>query len=165
MKARLPEHKKIRALREVNEMLNKKGVTKKELQALLGFLTFCTRVFPLGRPFLRHIFNMLKAARPGKQRITLAAKRDLKWWNTFLPIWSGVAAIDPPRQTVTIATDASGKKGIGGIWFTQENILNTHRKKIPPAPHKLKRNVRYIVCIRSLGRTMERKQRGSVVQQ
>lgn len=125
MEARLPNHKKIRALREVNEILNKKGVTKKELQALLGFLTFCTRVFPLGRPFLRHIFNMLNAARPGKQRLTLAAKRDLKWWNTFLPIWSGVAAIDPPRETVTIATDASGKKGIGGIWFAEKKIFST----------------------------------------
>jgi hypothetical protein len=104
---------------------NKKGVTKKELQALLGFLTFCTRVFPLGRPFLRHIFNMLNTTRLGKQRLTLAAKRDLKWWNTFLPIWTGIAAIDPPRNTVTIATDASGKKGIGGIWFARQKLFST----------------------------------------
>jgi len=135
MEARLPEHKKHRALREVKLMLsNKSGITRKQLQSLLGFLTFCTRVFPLGRPFLRHLFNMLNSINHGKRRLTMSAKRDLKWWLTFLPLWSGISAIDPPRKKITIATDASGRKGIGGICYNTKEMFSTriarsHRRK------------------------------------
>jgi hypothetical protein len=134
MEARLPINKLQRILREVKEILSpKKMITRHELQSLLGFLTFCTKVFPLGRPFLRHIFNMLR--RPHKrQRLTAAARRDLQWWRTLLPLWSGITAISPRRFEVTIETDASGSKGIGGYWPATKRMFSTrlprrHRKK------------------------------------
>jgi hypothetical protein len=134
MEARLPPNKKDRVLAEVNRLLRQKsGITRRDLQSVLGFLTFCTRVFPLGRPFLRHLFNMLN--RPYKTHtLTLAARRDLNWWKTLLPLWHGVAAIAPVRSEITIATDASGKKGIGGIWFATGSMFSTripkrHRSK------------------------------------
>lgn len=134
MEARLPPNKKDRVLAEVNRLLKQKSpITRADLQSVLGFLTFCTRVFPLGRPFLRHLFNMLNTQRTS-QRLTLAARRDLHWWKTLLPIWPGVTAIAPERQEFTIATDASGTKGIGGIWFATREVFSTrmprrHRKK------------------------------------
>ena len=108
-------------------------MSQTELQSLLGFLTFCTRVFPIGRPFLRHVFNMLRRSR-GSQRLTAAARRDLEWWKMLLPVWSGVAAIDPPRKEFIIETDVSGIKGIGGYWPTTGKMFSTrmprrHRKK------------------------------------
>ena len=134
MEAQLPPNKKGRVLAEVNRLLRQKsGITRRDLQSVLGFLTFCTRVFPLGRPFLRHLFNMLN--RPYKTHtLTLAARRDLNWWKTLLPLWHGVAAIAPVRSEITIATDASGKKGIGGIWFATGSMFSTgtpkrHRSK------------------------------------
>lgn len=133
MEARLPPNKKDRVLREVTALLRKKTVGQGDLQSILGFLTFCTRVFPLGRPFLRHLFNMLHC-QPRYQRLTLAARRDLEWWRTLLPIWSGISAIAPARHQTTIATDASGKKGIGGVWFATMDMFSTrmprrHRSK------------------------------------
>jgi len=73
MEARLPPNKKDRVLIEVHRLLRKPSVTQRDLQSVLGFLTFCTRVFPLGRPFLRNLFNMLNSPRKS-QHLTLAAR-------------------------------------------------------------------------------------------
>jgi ribonuclease HI len=124
MEAYLPPNKKDRVLLEVNRLLAKPTVSKHDLQSVLGFLTFCTRVFPLGRPFLRHIFNMLNRPR-AKQHLTTAARRDLQWWKTLLPMWSGISPIIPSRLETKIYTDASGKKGIGGYWESTREIFST----------------------------------------
>lgn len=136
MEARLPEEKKCRALRGINEVLKLRSVTIKQLEKLLGLLEFCVAVFPLGRPFLRHVWNMFRRGNFQRQRLTTAARQDLQWWVQFLPIWSGVSAIRPSRPRFHIATDASGKKGIGGVWFeaTKPHMFATrlnrrHRKK------------------------------------
>src|SRR5271169_56840 len=134
MEARLPPNKKDRVISEVTYLLAKKSpVTWANLQSVLGFLTFCTRVFPLGRPFLRHLFNMLSRTHK-PQRLTLAARRDLIWWKTLLPLWSGISAIAPKRQEITIATDASGRKGIGGIWLKPMKMFSTRM----PRRHRTK---------------------------
>jgi hypothetical protein len=112
MEARLPEDRRIRAINEINEVLNLQSVTMKHLEKLLGLLEFCVGVFPLGRPFLRHVWNMFRRGRSWRQRLTMAARQDLQWWKQFLPIWSGISAIQLSRSRFRIATDASGKKGI-----------------------------------------------------
>jgi hypothetical protein len=133
MEARLPPNKKDRVLQEVTNLLQKGMVSRADLQSILGFLTFCTRVFPLGRPFLRHLFNMLNSGKT-YQRLTLTARRDLQWWKALLPVWSGVSAIAPARRHTTIATDASGKKGIGGVWFATMEMFSTRM----PRRHRTK---------------------------
>jgi Reverse transcriptase (RNA-dependent DNA polymerase). len=133
MEARLPPNKKDRVLLEVTTLLQKGTVNHTDLQSILGFLTFCTRVFPLGRPFLRHLFNMLNGKKQ-HQRLTLAARRDLEWWKTLLPRWSGISAIAPARNHTMIATDASGKKGIGGVWFATMDMFSTRM----PRRHRMK---------------------------
>jgi len=124
MEARLPEEKKIRTINEINMTLAARSVTLKQLEKLLGLLEFCVAVFPLGRPFLRHVWNMFRLGRSWRQRLTTAARRDLQWWKEFLPIWSGISAIQLSRPRYHIATDASGKKGIGGVWFEADNKFN-----------------------------------------
>jgi hypothetical protein len=62
-------------------------------------------------------------------------RRDLNWWKTLLPLWHGVAAIAPVRSEITIATDASGKKGIGGIWFATGNMFSTRMPKRHRSKH------------------------------
>jgi RNase H-like domain found in reverse transcriptase len=122
MQAQLPHDKKQRAINNINDVLKRGTITQKQLQKLLGLLEFCAKVFPLGRPFLRRIWNMCRKDRIGRQRLTTAAKHDLAWWKAFLPIWSGVSMIQLTRERVFIATDASGKKGIGGAWFNNDKI-------------------------------------------
>jgi hypothetical protein len=122
MQAQLPLDKKQRAINNINDVLKRGTVTQKQLQKLLSLLEFCAKVFPLGHPFLRRIWNMCKKGRTGRQRLTTAAKHNLAWWKTFLPIWSGVSMIQLTRERVYIATDASGKKGIEGAWFNGNTI-------------------------------------------
>jgi Reverse transcriptase (RNA-dependent DNA polymerase) len=136
MEARLPKEKKRRAIQGITEILSFKTVTLKQLEKLLGLLEFCVSVFPLGRPFLRHVWNMFHKARSWRQRLTTAARQDLQWWKVFLPIWSGISAIQLSRNRLHIATDASGKKGIGGVWFEgkERNMFTTRLSR----RHRLK---------------------------
>ena len=135
MEARLPPDKHRRALEMVTMMVEKRSIPSYQLEKLLGFLSFCCAVLPLGRPFLRQVFNLLnrKSHHLAHVRITRAAKRDLLWWRIFLTNWHGVAVIRPmARPVVIIYTDASGTKGIGGIWGRRAfsiHINQRHRKK------------------------------------
>ena len=82
MEARLPQDKHLRAFRAVRDTLGRAYIPFHELENLLGFLSFCCAVLPLGRPFLRNIFNLLdqKTRHLMRIRITKAAKCDLQWW-------------------------------------------------------------------------------------
>ena len=120
MELRLPVNKKVRAVRAVQSLLSSTSVTFSELQRTLGFLSHCCQVVPLGRPFLRSLFALLhqndRRHRFRRIRLSHTAKRDLHWWQCFLNCWSSVSLIQISRQNHDIATDASGIKGIGGIY-------------------------------------------------
>lgn len=138
MEARLPKDKHDRAIAGVQRLLTSGSVTHRTLENLLGFLSFCTKVIPLGRPFLRNLFNLLKRLSHihphAIRRLSATAIRDLQWWMTLLPRWSGILIINPTRPQVIIHTDASGVKGIGG-WWDQNHAFSTrlarcHRPKL-----------------------------------
>ena len=137
MIARLPKDKHDRAIASVQRLLKAGTVNHRVLENLLGFLSFCAKVVPLGRPFLRNLFNLLKRLshlHPHAIRaLSGAARRDLLWWMTLLPQWSGVLLINPARQKTIIHTDASGIKGIGGWWESQAfstRVPRNHRSKL-----------------------------------
>jgi Reverse transcriptase (RNA-dependent DNA polymerase) len=116
MEAQLPEDKKNRALESIQDVLCRGTVTQKQLQKLLGLLEFCAKVFPLGRPFLRCIWNMFKKERSGQQRLIKSARNDLTWWATFLPVWAEVSMIQisnvvSTSQPTPAAQKASAEPG------------------------------------------------------
>ena len=137
MQACLPLDKHARALAGVQSLLQHGRVSHHRLEKLLGFLSFCTRVLPLGRPFLRNLFTFLcrlSYLHPyALARITSAARRELQWWLVFLPRWSGIQLILPsPHAHIHVYTDASGVKGIGGWWSSSPfsaRIPRSHRTK------------------------------------
>ena len=59
MEACLPKDKYDKALAGVHRLPTKRSVSYHALEKLLGFLSFYACVIPLGRPFLRNLFNML----------------------------------------------------------------------------------------------------------
>ncbi len=137
MEARLPKDKLDRALSNVHQLLIKGAASHRSLEKLLGFLSFCARVIPLGRPFLRNLFNFLRRLSylhpHAISRLSSTARRDLHWWAILLPHWCGIRFINPSRQRITVYTDASGVKGIGG-WCGKDafsaRIPRAHRKKL-----------------------------------
>jgi hypothetical protein len=128
MVARLPKDKHDRATAGVERLLKSGTVAHHILEKLLGFLSFCAKVVPLGRPFLRNLFNLLQRLshlHPSAIRsLSSAARRDLLWWMTLLPQWSGVILITSTRQRSIVHTDASGVKGIGG-WWDRDHAYST----------------------------------------
>ena len=136
MEIRLPPNKKQRALDAINSLLSSTTVSLSTLESTLGFLSHCCQVVPLGRPFLRHLYSLISCCttrhRFRRIRIPRAAKDDLRWWLRFLTSWSAVSMIQPSRPIYDIATDASGIKGIGGVFQRQvfsERIPARHRLK------------------------------------
>jgi hypothetical protein len=136
MEVRLPKDKHMRALKGVEDMLRHGSTNFITLRSLIGFLSFCAKVVPLGRPFLRNLFNFLytlAATGPySTRRLSTEAKRDLSWWSSLLRNWHGKQLIRKHRTSYFIYTDASGSKGIGGWWGSQafsSRMPRRHRSK------------------------------------
>ena len=89
MIAWLLQDKLDRALKAVQDTLRLGYTSFKALRSMLGFLSFCARVIPLGRPFLRKLFNFANElshlSRPTtRRRLSAEAIQDLRWWLTLL---------------------------------------------------------------------------------
>jgi hypothetical protein len=138
MIARLPQDKLDRATKAVQDTLRLGYTSFKALRSMLGFLSFCARVVPLGRPFLRKLFNFVRELshlhRPTtRRRLSAEATQDLRWWLTLLSKWTGIRLIRNNRRVTHLYTDASGTKGIGG-WCPGGHSFSTrvprrHRTK------------------------------------
>src|SRR5438552_4847225 len=130
------QNKRDRALNAIMTLTSNKSVTFKQIDELLGFLSHCCQVIPLGRPFLRTAFSLHRVTqrrhKATRTRIPNKVKRDLNWWTTLLENWSSFSIAPHERRTYEIWTDASGNKGIGG-WNKSElfstRIPARHRKK------------------------------------
>ena len=136
MQVRLPADKKQRAINAVNTLLTSHSVSLADLKSTLGFLSHCCQVVPLGCPFLRNLFSLICGNRLRsyirKTRLSREARIDLKWWHRFLTSWSSIAMIQLSRVCFDTATDASGEKGIGGVYHRQvfsERIPSRHKSK------------------------------------
>src|SRR5947207_10736113 len=135
MEVRLPPNKHSHALHTVLQLLKAKSITHSILDEALGFLSHCCQVIPLGRLFLRNMFSTLRripSSRPFRTHLSRAAKKDLRWWLIFLSSWSIISVIQLSRINHDVATDASGKKGIDGIYNRQlfsDRIPARHRQK------------------------------------
>ena len=83
MEVRLPLNKKLRALRAVEHIANASSISVASLEEVLGFLSHCCQVVPLGRPFLRGLFSLLRRKesrhRFMRTRIPSSARKDIKW--------------------------------------------------------------------------------------
>ena len=133
MEVRLPPNKHARAVRAVSELASRKSVPQASFQETLGFLSHCCQVIPLGRPFLRQLFSLLKRkSRYRRIRLNSEAKQDLRWWTLFLSSWSTISLIQLSRTMFHASTDASGLKGIGGVYngrIFSSRVPSRHKDK------------------------------------
>ena len=140
MTATLSHNKRERAIKLLFTVITHKTISAKSLETLLGFLSHCCEVIPIGRPFLRHLFNALSKAGSANTtvnpyryaRISWHAKCDSLWWLLFLRHWSCISVIQIKHPFHEIWTDASGSKGIGGIYLSHlfsAHVPRHHRRK------------------------------------
>lgn len=134
MEARLPDRKKDKAITLIRRALGaEKGITLEECEKLTGFLNFCSEVVPLGRTFLRRLYNFQcqwtnsRAYRP----LTCGARKDLEWWQALLPTAIGIHLLqDTSRKTFHLFTDASSH-GLGAFWYAGDPAHGDWRTALP----------------------------------
>jgi hypothetical protein len=106
----------------VKVWLNKKVATLKELQSLLGKLNFIGACVKPSRIFVARLLNWLRqlygADKKIKHRIPDEVKKDLLWWNEFLPKYNGISLLylGPWCEPDTILSCDACLEGCGGFW-------------------------------------------------
>ena len=94
---RVPESRLRELSDELHLWLSRVRFTVKELQSLLGELSFVTACVHASRIFLSRLLNTLRSfpSNAKSQLVTLEMRHDLAWWQTFLPLYNGVSVIKP----------------------------------------------------------------------
>ena len=122
MEARLPQQKLTKARDLVATLIKRRKATPQELQSITGYLSFCAKVIPIGRSFLRRLYdataNLGTGSPSGQQPIAVTPymRLDLCWWNNFLHNWNGISLIQRQRKVRHMWTDASSTKGQGAFF-------------------------------------------------
>ena len=123
---RLPEDKLNDLITSLKKWIHRRTCQKQELLSLIGSLSFACKVVKCGRIFLRRLIDLSTTVSELHHYVTINkdARKDLEWWNEFLPLWNGVSFIQSPvvdSHELNLCTDASGI-GIGGFykgsWFS-----------------------------------------------
>ena len=117
----IPETKIIAIIQKIEDALQHTKVTLKQLQSLIGSLSFVCKAISPGRPFIRRLIDLTCGVVKSwyKIRLTVGAKSDLNMWLLFLKEFNGVSII--PDQVwstcdeLQFFTDASGGIGFRGV--------------------------------------------------
>ena len=122
MTIRLPSDKLKKLTEMLKDWVGKKKCTKRDLLALIGFLSFASKVVKSGRMFLRRLIDLSTTVDSLHHRISLNAdaRADIAWWSSFIPEWNGVEVIHPTPITsidLQLFTDASNI-GLGCVFGT-----------------------------------------------
>ena len=127
MEIRLPQDNLQDLCVELKSWQEHRKCTKKELQSLIGKLSFACKVIPSGRLFLHHLIDLCKTTKQQHHHVSLnsAAWQDISWWQEFLPKWNGKSLIQAPdwfnASDLHIFTNTSGSIGFGinikGSWI------------------------------------------------
>lgn len=137
--ARLPPHKKEKAVHLVSEALAADTLSLSDCEELCGFLNFRSEVVPLGRTFLRRLYSFQTGWRQQRARrpLTHEAAADLHWWRDLLPITTCIRLIDDAdRPTFHIFTDASSF-GCGAFWYQGEPSECCWAAHLPIPSHQI----------------------------
>jgi hypothetical protein len=109
--------RKLTALRELLAAWRVKGAcSSRDLQRLIGKLSFVCSIVPAGRTFLRRMISTLVdaggATSNAVQHVRLGNefRRDLQWWRQFLNKWQGTSVMvtsdwSAPAGTVVTTDD------------------------------------------------------------
>ena len=114
---RLPNKTLLKAQTIVQSTREKASVSLLELQWITGYLTFASTVVPLGRTFLRRLYNMQLYFPPGSGQhrchISSEARKDLAWWAEALAHSPQRSIALRKRKIIRPWSDAASTKGLG----------------------------------------------------
>jgi len=103
-----------------------------ELRTITGYLNFVTIVVPLGRAFLRRLYNMElyfpNTNRQYRRRVSGEAKKNLTWWVRVLETAPVRSIRGNRRDVIYLWTDASGTQGLGAYYTCEISTAQTNHK-------------------------------------
>ena len=102
---------------ETGKWLEKSLTSKKDLQRLIGKLSFAAGTVRSGRLFFSRILSFMKVCpKHGIRPIPSEVKRDILWWNTFMTEYDGVSLIHELgwRDTDSVLSTDACLTGLGG---------------------------------------------------
>ena len=123
---RLPADKLTRLLNDLRDWGGRASCTRRELESLIGTLSFAAHVVRPGRLFVRRLINLASSipSRDTPIQMSTDAKADIDWWARFVTSWNGVSMIPSATHTsasLELFSDASFV-GIGAYcgnaWFS-----------------------------------------------
>ena len=133
MTLEVSEHRKLELLELLKVWKRKDSFKKKQLQSLIGKLSFVTNCVRPGRIFLARLIEKLKGTEDSKwYPVSLSMKLDVEWWLQYLPTFEGVSTLwlyDITQVDCLMASDASligGRTTCGKEFFHfkfSENII------------------------------------------
>ena len=101
----------------------RKSCTKTALQSLVGKLMFVAKCVRQSRIFVSRILDVLRSIQSPTHHVRLTAefRKDIRWWQLFLPLYNGVSVIPTSPWSApdeVFATDAC-LSGCGGLSSTE----------------------------------------------
>lgn len=105
---RLPQDRLSELVDLARQFLNKKRVTRRQLQALAGKLNWACQIVRGGRIYLRRIFDCIGKLKKShhKLRLVAALRDDLLYWYRFLRVFNGKAAFPSQTPITDVYVDA-----------------------------------------------------------
>lgn len=128
----MPKERKDNLLEDIDAWLKKDSVTLGDLQSLCGHLVHATKTVPQGQLFVRRLFAKTRWHEENthyRSSIAISVdanlKRDLRWWQNFLPCWNGTTkmrasdepSLAPDVVSYTDASDAAAGGTVGLEYF------------------------------------------------
>ena len=105
------DSRKIELMELISTWENKTFFNKKQLQSLIGKLSFVTNCVRPGRIFVSRLLQSLKQCSDStKYSVDSEIMKDLQWWKQFLPTFKGTAILwlqDSLTYEKLLASDAS----------------------------------------------------------
>ena len=127
------EEKQQEIIKKCNDLQNQSFITKRQLQSILGSIMFVHKCVRSCRYFTNRLLQALREADSNIITVTKDMKRDIAWFQAFMPTYNGLTTYDhrnPPAYE-TIEIDAC-LEGIGGVWGNRvyassiPDILRSH---------------------------------------
>ena len=86
--------RKTELMNELRTWTNKKCASKRQLQSLIGKLSFVTNCVKFGRVFLNRLIHALSMLPKWKKgRLPSDICNDIEWWKGLIPQYSGVSML------------------------------------------------------------------------
>ena len=111
----VPQEKIADLLHKLQAVLHASIISRRQLQSVLGLMSFITACVRPGWIFMSALLNALHGLQcAGFAPVTPEIRSDIRWWLRFLPRYNGVSLIPPPTYLPDVLFTDACATGAGG---------------------------------------------------